>query len=223
LPRFSLSFFFFFFFPPGLNVLIRFLAECSLSLVECDASLNALLHKYRGMWWIRCSFRGIGEVFLPVEGDREACPFKGARAAADPYRKDPLSLSPETSLLWTSAHCLALAPESHSYMGAELLLMENDVRSPLSPKTTEKRGRTKRKRQAVSSRPKENTSLLPPTPLSVTRPSLLPVPCIPIGSVAVLSSVLARLWRRYLRLHPASHPHGTHAVQNRMGTPLICE
>jgi len=34
-----------------------------------------------------------------VEGDREACPFKGAGAAADPYRKDPLSLSPETSLL----------------------------------------------------------------------------------------------------------------------------
>jgi len=37
--------------------------------------------------------------FLPDEGDREACPFKGAGAAADPYRKDPLSLSPETSLL----------------------------------------------------------------------------------------------------------------------------
>jgi len=37
--------------------------------------------------------------FLSDEGDREECPFKGAGAAADPYRKDPLSLSPETSLL----------------------------------------------------------------------------------------------------------------------------
>jgi len=61
--------------------------------------LNALLRKYRGIGWIHRSFRGIGEVLLPVEGDREACPFKGAGAAADPYRKDPLSLSPETSLL----------------------------------------------------------------------------------------------------------------------------
>jgi len=34
-----------------------------------------------------------------LEGDREACPFEGAGAAADPYRKDPLSLSLETSLL----------------------------------------------------------------------------------------------------------------------------
>jgi len=33
------------------------------------------------------------------EGDREACPFEGAGAAADPYRKDPLSLSLKTSLL----------------------------------------------------------------------------------------------------------------------------
>jgi len=39
------------------------------------------------------------EVLLPVEGDREACPFEGVGAAADPYRKDPLSLSLETSLL----------------------------------------------------------------------------------------------------------------------------
>jgi len=39
------------------------------------------------------------EVLLPVEGDREACPFEGAGAAADPYRKDPLTLSLETSLL----------------------------------------------------------------------------------------------------------------------------
>jgi len=41
----------------------------------------------------------IVEVLLPVEGDREACPFEGVGAAADPYRKDPLSLSLETSLL----------------------------------------------------------------------------------------------------------------------------
>ena len=71
------------------------------SLVECDASLNALLRKYRGMGWIRRPFRGIlvDEVLLPVEGDRETCQFEGAGAATDPYRKDPLSLSLETSLL----------------------------------------------------------------------------------------------------------------------------
>ena len=53
------------------------------------------------MGWIRRPFRGIlvDEVLLPVEGDREACPFEGAVAAMDPYRKDPLSLSLETSLL----------------------------------------------------------------------------------------------------------------------------
>jgi len=64
-------------------------------LAECDASLNSLLRKYRGMGWIRRPFRGIlvDEVLLPVEGDREACPFEGAGAAMDPYRKDPLSLS----------------------------------------------------------------------------------------------------------------------------------
>jgi len=39
------------------------------------------------------------EVLLPVEGDREVCPFEAAGAAADPYRKDPLNLSLETTLL----------------------------------------------------------------------------------------------------------------------------
>jgi len=37
--------------------------------------------------------------YTDSEGDREACPFEGAGAAADPYRKDPLSLSLKTSLL----------------------------------------------------------------------------------------------------------------------------
>ena len=69
--------------------------------MECDASLNALLRNYRGMGWIRRPFRRIllDEVLPPVEGDRETCPFEGAGAATDTYRKDPLSLSLETSLL----------------------------------------------------------------------------------------------------------------------------
>jgi len=50
-----------------------------------------------------------------IEGDRETCPLEGAGAATDPYRKDPFSLSLETSLLYTSAPCLASAPDSHSY------------------------------------------------------------------------------------------------------------
>jgi len=41
----------------------------------------------------------VDEMLLPVEGDQETCPFEGAGAATDPYRKDPLSLSLETSLL----------------------------------------------------------------------------------------------------------------------------
>ena len=47
------------------------------------------------------NFRGIliDEVLLPVERDQETCPFEGAGAATDPFRKDPFSLSLETSLL----------------------------------------------------------------------------------------------------------------------------
>ena len=75
----------------------------SLAEFACDASLPVLLRSSRGKKFddslLVSQNSLVVEVLLPVEGDREACPFEGAGAAADPYRKDPLSLSLETSLL----------------------------------------------------------------------------------------------------------------------------
>jgi len=80
---------------------VRLRQECHR--IVYSSHLGSFVHS---LHFLRLGALDNGFPYLPgaglirvSEGDREACPFEGAGAAADPYRKDPLSLSLETSLL----------------------------------------------------------------------------------------------------------------------------